>query len=157
MIRLNSRSAVISPCGTYRYRLTRKWSDRPKCWWIMLNPSTADGTTDDPTIRRVISFSRYWGYGGCVVMNLFALRATDPKAIWRHEDPVGPENDEYLRHAINAPLVIAAWGANDTRGRDRQVLYLLKTKTIYCLEMTKAKRPKHPLYVKISAEPILFN
>lgn len=137
MIRLNSRSAVVSLCGTYRYRLTRKWSDLPKCWWIMLNPSTADGETDDPTIRRVMSFSKHWGYGGCVVMNLFALRATNPKAIWRHGDPVGPENDNYLCRANNAPLVIAAWGANDTRGRDIHVLSLLKKKTVHCLDTTK--------------------
>jgi hypothetical protein len=70
--------ADLSDCGTYRYRLGRRWAEGPVDVWIMLNPSTADATVDDRTIGRCMEFSRRWGAGALVVGNLFALRATDP-------------------------------------------------------------------------------
>lgn len=150
------KDAVLSPCGVYRYRLLRAWDDKPRVWWVMLNPSTADASVDDPTIRRVVSFSQGWGYGGCVVVNLFALRATDPAALKGHADPIGPDNDLHLRLALAAPLVVAAWGANKTCGRDQAVMRLLAGKSLHCLEKTKEGHPKHPLYVRGDATPTLF-
>ena len=71
--------AVISQDERHRYSLTRRWGDGPRvCCWIMLNPSTADATTDDPTIRRCIGFTHAWGYDALTVVNLYAWRATDP-------------------------------------------------------------------------------
>ena len=75
------KSAVLSPCWTYRYELTRRWSSRPLVGWVMLNPSTADAEADDPTVRRCVRFANAWGYGGLVIRNLFALRATDPSEL----------------------------------------------------------------------------
>lgn len=84
-------SAVISECGSYRYRLERVWeAEKDRVAFIMLNPSTADASKDDPTIRRCIGFAKAWGFGGLIVGNLFALRSTDPKALYGHKDPVGP-------------------------------------------------------------------
>jgi hypothetical protein len=71
--------ADLDAGGTYRYRLTKTWDrSQPQVTWVMLNPSTATADTDDPTIRRVVGFSRRWGFGSAVVVNLFALRATQP-------------------------------------------------------------------------------
>ena len=81
----------------YRYLLTRRWGTVPAMVWIMLNPSTADAFAEDPTIRRCLIFAHREGCGGLTVVNLFALRSTDPKALTRHPDPVGPANDTFIR------------------------------------------------------------
>lgn len=149
--------ATISPCGKYRYRLSRVWDESlALVWWIMLNPSTANHVRDDPTIRRVTSFTSAWGYGGFVVVNLFALRSPYPKALLTHPDPVGPENDSHLFAANNAPLVMAAWGASVPLGRDKKVVELLAGKQLHCLELSKGGMPRHPLFVRGDAKPILF-
>src|ERR1019366_767130 len=107
------RSATLSACQSYRYDLTRSWSDRPRVAWVMLNPSTANGTVDDPTIRRCLAFSKAWGFGGLTVVNLFALRSTDPKALLAHVDPCGPSNLQFIKGAIGgSALAVAAWGAH---------------------------------------------
>lgn len=145
------KGADISDCETYRYRLWRIWDDgKPIVVWIMLNPSTADATKDDPTIRQCMKFSDSWGYGGIMVVNLFAVRASDPRFIRSFEgDPVGPHNDEFIVDAIKAePLSIAAWGNHGwIRGRDMKVLDLARGAgvSIYHLGLTKQDRPKHPL------------
>ena len=78
----------------------------------MLNPSTADAERDDPTIRRCIGFSRAWGFGGAEMVNLFALRSTDPGRLREAADPVGPGNVAHIADAARgATQVIAAWGA----------------------------------------------
>jgi hypothetical protein len=93
--------AVISQDGKYRYKLARYWNSKePPVIFIMLNPSTADAVENDPTIRRCISFAKRWGFGGLEVYNLFALRSYDPAVIEIAGDPVGPDNDNWLRGAI---------------------------------------------------------
>ncbi|WP_368188730.1 DUF1643 domain-containing protein [Aeromonas sp. R7-3] len=85
------RHAVFSPCRTYRYALSRVWAtDKPYALFIGLNPSTADETLDDPTIRRCIDFAKRRGYGGLVMANLFAYRATDPEVMKRAAEPRHP-------------------------------------------------------------------
>src|SRR6187200_2293770 len=83
------RSASFSSDRRYRYRLDRWWSDgAPPVVWVMLNPSAADATVDDPTIRRVVALSRSWGFGGCTVVNLFGWRAAHPRDLASVADPV---------------------------------------------------------------------
>jgi hypothetical protein len=76
---------------------------------LLLNPSTADATADDPTIRRCRGFARLWGCAGITVA-LYALRATDAAALWRHSDPKGPENDAWLLR-LTTPVVLRASAA----------------------------------------------
>lgn len=148
------RSATISDDGLYRYDLTRTWGPGPRVLWIMLNPSTADGDADDPTIRRIIGFSKRDGFGSAVVCNLFAFRATEPAFMFRAEDPYGPLNDEFIQgHALEAASVVAAWGDRGShRNRDAQVIELLReagVRSVYCIgRTTKARAPRHPLYVR---------
>lgn len=147
-------SAVLSADGLYRYELARTWSDTAPVTFVMLNPSTADASLDDPTIRRCIGFARAWGHGGIRVVNLYALRSTDPKALWCAPDPVGPDNDEYLRRAAasGGPL-IAAWGANARPDRVAAVLALPGLEALQALGVTKAGQPRHPLYLRGDAAP----
>ena len=142
-------SAVLSADGVYRYRLDREWIGEGRAAWVMLNPSTADAELDDPTIRRCIGFSKAWGLGALTVVNVFALRSTDPKALRGHADPVGPANDDYLRAAIDgASIVIAAWGQSwpkpfaERVGRVGQML----SGKAHHLGLTASGQPMHPLY-----------
>jgi hypothetical protein len=144
-----SRHAVISPDGVYRYRLSRVWDGtKLPLPWIMLNPSTADAEIDDPTIRRCMSFARREGAGGIEVLNLFAFRATDPKALRHASDPIGPDNDEWIREVLFPhSRVVAAWGAHgDYLGRGFAVMRALRESgiNIVCL----GDKPRHPLYIK---------
>lgn len=152
------KSAVISACQKYRYRLDRQWDPHmPKLAFLMLNPSTADADLDDPTIRRCISFAKDWGYGGIVVGNLFAMRATNPKELRiPGQDPIGCDNDRHLMEIVReCQLVVCAWGVNGLMGgRDRQVLSLLHEYPLYALKVTQTGHPSHPLYLKKELKPI---
>ena len=141
-------SAQISPCGLYRYTLTRSWGDALPLTFVMLNPSTADAAIDDPTIRRCIAFARRDGFGGIRVLNLFAYRSPYPSELVRVADPVGPDNDRHLATACGT--IVAAWGAVERYGekRIRTVAQLLSGKDVRCLGTTKSGQPRHPLYVK---------
>lgn len=85
-------TAILSACGIYRYALSRPADDlsatAPPVVFLMLNPSTADATTDDRTVSRCRGYARIWGRAGIVIVNLYALRATDPTELWRHPDPM---------------------------------------------------------------------
>jgi len=149
--------AAFSADRAYRYVLTRTWdATAPAVTWIMLNPSTADAMKDDPTIRRCKAFARREGFGGMSVVNLFGLRATDPRTLREHPDPVGPANDWFLRlHAQAAPRAVAAWGAHGAlRGRVAEVAGMLAVSPgvrLECLGVTKDGHPRHPLYVRSDA------
>lgn len=151
-------TAAISNCGTYRYTLTRTWdSSRRSALWVMLNPSTADAHVDDPTIRKCIGFARLWGYGAIEVVNLFAMRATDPKELDGPTDPLGPSNDGAIAVATaRAGMIVAAWGANAyARCRAKAVLKQLhRAGDVYALRVNKDGSPQHPLYVPYTACPV---
>jgi hypothetical protein len=152
--------ASISACGQYRYDLERRWdpTQKPQVF-IMLNPSTADASVDDPTIRRCMAFAKREGAGGIYVANLFALRATDPRELLSADDPIGAENvraigDALLIAAIYKRPAIVAWGAHqfakqhglDLPRRARDI-----GAKLVCLGTTKDGSPRHPLYVKADA------
>jgi hypothetical protein len=145
--------ARLSADGLYRYELWRRWGDGRVLTWIMLNPSTADAEIDDPTIRRCVAFTKAWRYDAIRVVNLFALRATDPAELGQVEDPVGPENDAVL-DSLGEVDVVAAWGAHAmaaTRVVDLQARGGLPA-GMRCLGMTKSGAPRHPLYVRSDIE-----
>ena len=148
----------------YRYDLTRIWDpDLPVCAFIMLNPSTADGKADDATINKCMRFAFMWGYGGIVVVNLFAWRATDPKELrpLAPEVAIGPLNDDFIEAAVDdAALVICAWGSQVVaRQRAIVVTELIRRVSLTrpkCLRIAKGGAPWHPLYVPYAAPLIAF-
>lgn len=149
-------TAAFSPCRRYRYSLWRSWdSSKPTCAFIGLNPSTADESVDDPTVRRCKRFARDWGFGALVMLNLFGFRATNPDDMMSESEPVGADNDEtILQVARESRRIVAAWGTlGHWRNRDRHVCGLLKDFPIVCLARTKWGFPQHPLYVRADVVP----
>ena len=144
-----NRTTTFSPCRQYRYTLWREWGlfKSTKLDYVMfigLNPSTADETLNDPTIRRCIGYAKSWGYRSLCMTNLFAFRATDPKVMKQQDDPVGPDNNKHLlKCAKGAGVIVAAWGLHGAfMDRGQQVRALLPQ--LHCLRLTKGKHPEHP-------------
>lgn len=158
--------AIFSPDRTYRYLLWRRWDPTKRiCAFIGLNPSTADETDNDPTVRRCIRFARDWGYGTLWMLNAYAFRATDPKVMKRQfSAAVGPQNDQYILQArYRCGLVIAAWGVHCDELRERSVMATFVTGNadnpfgqLCHLGLTKDGHPKHPLYLRADTEPQEF-
>ena len=133
------------------------------CMFLMLNPSTADAMTSDPTLNACKRFARDWGYGKVQVCNLFALRSPYPKTLRGSSDPVGTENDEWIvRSAWDADMVVCAWG-NHGRHLDRstQVRKMLEgeghTRKLRHLGLTKLGQPRHPLRLRADTIPAPFS
>ena len=143
--------ALLSPCGGFRYHLERRWADGQSVAWVMLNPSTADASADDPTIRKCIGFSTRWGFGHLQVVNLFPLRATDPRDLKLARERFGPmDNDAVIHFAcLGAALVVLAWGQHGAgyRSRARSVVDLVRAAgtSAVCLGRSKSGEPLHPL------------
>ena len=170
-----SRGASFSNGGEagspWRYSLWRVWDrSKPLLVMVMLNPSTANETANDPTVERCERRARADGrFGGLVVANIFAFRATRPKDMKATLDAIGPENDKHLHGLFNGTVLrklsdsniphvfCAAWGAHGAhldRGRQvRQMATSLGVR-LHCLGVTKKGQPRHPLYLRYE-EPII--
>jgi hypothetical protein len=141
--------------GDYRYMLSRRWGNGATMKFIMLNPSTADASEDDPTIRRCIGFARREGLDGIHVVNLFALRSTDPDGLLHHPDPRGTRNAEFIVQALSMPGPnVCAWGGwfDNHKNRPKRINMVEMARRsgvgLHCLGFTKAGAPRHPLYLK---------
>lgn len=152
--------AVISECGKYRYHLWRRWDkDLPEMVWVMLNPSTADASTDDNTIRRCIGFAKRYGCGGVSVLNVFAYRATNPAELAKVDDPVGPKNEAYLHYARSVAiktLLVCGWGKPRVepalKPAYKQAGVILAGLSANCFGVNNDGSPKHPLYLPYNAQ-----
>jgi hypothetical protein len=152
------KSATFSRCRKYRYTLWRQWGGLFASGYAMfigLNPSTANETVDDPTVRRCIGYARDWGYAGLCMTNLFAFRATLPEDMKAAEDPVGPDNDSVLVDVAKhqADVVVAAWGVDGAHmDRDGKVKAMIPR--LHYLRLTKDGFPGHPLYLPKELNPV---
>lgn len=178
------KGAIISSDERYRYRLWREWRGaashenwewfgakdgagaelgEPKsCLFIMLNPSTADGEADDPTIRRCVAFAKSWKFDRLEVVNLFAYRATSPRdllALNHDDDPAGVDNQRHVEMAAaRAGLIVCAWGAHGPHiGQDETMLGWLYGRPCFALGFTADGQPRHPLYLRSDAPLLPFN
>ncbi|MEM7644451.1 MAG: DUF1643 domain-containing protein [Pseudomonadota bacterium] len=152
--------AVYSDCEQYRYDLVRTWDDRAtRINFVMLNPSTATELANDPTVERCERRARALGHGAFRVTNIFAYRATDPKDMRAHPDPVGgPANDHAIAEAARwADTVVCAWGTHGAHlARGAAVAALLRDtgKPLATLGLSKDGHPKHPLYIGYAVQPM---
>lgn len=152
------RDARISECGRYRYALLRAWgegSSRPMVV-LGLNPSKAGAEIDDRTSVRVVGFANGFGHDNVVMLNPYAFRATKPKDMMAAADPVGPQNDEWIRyytHPSWEAVIVLAWGAHPfAAARAAHIVSLLEGQKTYCLDRNQDGSPKHPLYIAADAQ-----
>ncbi len=76
-----------------------------------VNPSTADASLDDATVRKWIGFCKRWGASRLIVGNVFAYRATDVRELTKVNDPHGPDIGVHLRDFITeADILVPCWG-----------------------------------------------
>lgn len=155
------RSAVISDCSRFRFSLKRTWgasADGRLVVWLMLNPSTADHQSDDPTVKRCIQFSNAWGFDGLEIINLYPFRASRPADLWAWLN--GPmhsgdrqaliDNLKYIEAAASrAEMRVAAFGT-DVLSRGMQSLLpqwdaLRGAGEVYCLGLSPSGGPLHPM------------
>jgi hypothetical protein len=149
-----NRHAILSADGMYRYLLLRQWNAAPYLGWIMLNPSTADAHIDDATIRLCCGWAMRHDFGGIRVVNLFAYRSTNPKALYVATDPIGPENMQHIADTLeNCKMIVCAWGRHGNAIPTDPLLPALlrayKSKT-YALRINKDGSPAHPLRIPYS-------
>lgn len=170
MVDLDTRAhgAVLSADGRYRYALVRRFdlSAPDAMVWLMLNPSTADASSDDPTIRKCVGFAARHGFGAIIVVNLYAFRATNPAdlidARARGIDVVGPENDEHIRAAVAGRVLVEAWGATKVPAIDERIAVVralcVGARERCCFGFSKGPpaQPRHPLMLPYTAarEPV---
>ena len=160
------KRATISKDGAYRWTLSRIWNGfKPAMVWIMLNPSTADADKDDATIRVIVERARRMGYGGVLVLNLFAYRATDPRDLKGAVAPIGARNNDALMKMIKRykmgtfRYVMAAWGNHGSYlARDAEVLDILRRNNVpvHAIKLTKVGNPCHPLRQSYDTEPFTW-
>jgi hypothetical protein len=158
MIATSDSGARFSRCRRWRTLLWRRWDpSAPVANFLMLNPSTADEARLDPSCTRARVYAERWGFGGLIVTNLFAWRATDPDEMKAARDPVGRGNDAAIVTAAReSALLVCAWGNHGAQlGRSGQVVSLLREAGIdlHVLKMNGAGEPAHPLYLRGSLEP----
>lgn len=160
---LMTTGATFSPCQQYRYRLWRQWDkSRPSVVFCMLNPSTADDVVNDPTIERCQRRAVQWGYGHMDVVNLFALRSTDPANLYTHADPFGPDNLDHILAAVEkAAVLVCGWGQHGKlHNADSRVLTHLRTTCAgkaHALRINKDGTPAHPLYLPYTLTPTPYD
>ncbi len=154
----DNNGAEFSKCGKYRYTLWRIWDkDKPLVMFIGLNPSTANESDDDPTIRRVKRFAADWGFGGVYMMNLFAYISTDPKKLlFNPHEKIGYKNNNYLKEiAGKCEKIIFAWGSfSEAHVRSKEVIEMFPQ--AHVLKINNNGSPKHPLYIKADTVPVRY-
>ena len=151
--------AIFSEDKKYRYELIRVWDNsKPKIGFVALNPSIADETENDPTIWKLVRSADGWGYGGIVIVNLFALVTSSPEAMKVASEPIGKENDKHLvkmSKAKDVDKIVAVWGDDGAHlGRADQVKKMFSQ--LWALKISESGQPRHPRFLKSDVEPFLW-
>jgi hypothetical protein len=166
-----TRAAILSPCGLYRYTLSRRWNgadlnDYERVLvFIMLNPSKADALKDDPTIQACCAIARNLGKDGIEVVNMYAYRATDPKDLEAAGYPIGPDNQQWISLAVTHgdKNPVCAWGAGAQPERAREVLRFIRDRGAvpHALKLNNDGSPAHPLsrgkgFIPLTTKPFPY-
>jgi hypothetical protein len=151
-----NNDCIFSSDRKYRYLLKHVWDNNNKneISWIGLNPSTADEKKLDPTLRKIKGFSNIYGFGSFWMLNLFALRSTDPAELYKDEFPVGSDNNKWILDITSKTnVVVCCWGSTGVfLDRYKKVLEILNPDKLYYINLTKSDQPNHPLYMSYKEE-----
>jgi hypothetical protein len=180
-------SARFSRDGILRREIRRWWIPEPQRWvaWLMLNPSKAGASANDPTAQRVTRFSRDWGYDGWIGVNLYPFISSTPEEMWTWADWENNGPDWYARDDLGfnlddiervgrmAALRVVAFGAQASIRGGLWLEECLEAfgqppddpgadSRLYCLGRTKNNQPLHPLArgkwrVMDGTQPSLWN
>lgn len=154
--------AIFSSCGNYRYRLWRIWDKtKPIVGFVCLNPSTANSDANDPTVRRIKGFTNKWRYGGFILINLYSLISTNPKALISTMFPLGPLHRKHVQYACwRCDYIVCAWGTfPEAQKMVNTTINTLKHyghDRLYAIKLSKDNIPMHPLYLKYTEKPIVY-
>lgn len=147
-------SAKFSSCGKYRQLLTRCWnSTQAKVLFIGMNPSVADLTVDDPTVRKECGFAQREGFGTLLKCNVMDYRATSPRTLLEQGlQPTSLDNLQVIQEQLLlTDKVVCVWGRlhQNLRPYAAQVASLLQKHKVqpFCLGVNLDGSPKHPLYL----------
>ncbi len=148
-------AAGIDSSKLYRWWLFRCWAGSlPLIIWIMMNPSTADHSKNDPTILKIMRYSTRWGYGAVLVLNIYAFRTSKPENLPQSmKDRVGARNDWWIKRmfrfaAKRKTPVVCAWGVkHEERGRSVRRMADDAGLQLMCLEIALNGEPKHPRFL----------
>lgn len=150
----------FSACGHYRYNLWRTWDQEQRIVaFLMLNPSKATAIENDPTVYRCERRACMMGFGGLIVVNIFGMISTDPRALYTDPFPIGSRNDSSILAAANkAAMVICAWGEHAAfMERGQRVEQMLRREgfgpKLHHLGLNRSGHPRHPLYIPYSTKP----
>jgi len=161
----STMGAIFSDDRTHRYDLWRVWERGSReIVFIGLNPSTADESKNDPTIRKCCNFAKLWRYNKMHMLNIFAHRATMPLNMKIAEDPIGPANNEYILRVVEQSqkrrgnMVVLCWGSNgEFMGRGREVYELVNGLCVpKCINICSNGEPGHPLYLPYETNVVVF-
>lgn len=157
--------AAISDCGKFRHKLWRAWDeDKPRHTWVCLNPSTADGNQDDPSLRKMVEFTNRWGGGGITVVNLYDLRATKPADLWKASPrfSLGYGTTillECMEALALGGIAVAGWGTNgvrDKRGEWVADMLVQAGVALHAIKILDGGVPQHPLMAAYTEAPVLY-
>ena len=149
--------AIFSNDKRYRYQLKRLWDiTLPSILFIGLNPSPANAKKNDPTLRRLIGFTKAWGYGGFILCNLYAFCTPSPAELFRQIDPIGKGNDRWIKKSANdVDRVVLMYGNHGLKNNRAQKV-IQQFINPYCIAISKRNMPKHPLYLSYTKKPLVY-
>ncbi|MBW3243231.1 DUF1643 domain-containing protein [Epibacterium sp. DP7N7-1] len=154
MLDIAGNGAVLSECKTFRYRLDRHVGEGDIVAAVIgVNPSTADASLDDQTVRKWRGFGQRLGWQRFIVGNVFSLRATNVREVAHAPDPFGPDHRKYLDGIIDeADIIVPCWGDRAKLPRmlrprldDMMEVLRLTGRPLFCWGLTASGDPKHPM------------
>lgn len=153
--------AVFDTRRKNRFVLKRIWNDSLPCLgWCLTNPSDASEKVDDPTLRKVQSYARLWGYGSVTVVNGFSWCSSNPRALSTREESVATRESNFqfiVEAARTCSLFICGWGRYGlVDSRCFEVLQALREYDLYAMRLIQCGQPEHPLYLPLKLTPVPF-